>query len=136
MSILDQVKVEKQIKSELETYQEKQLTLQRLTEELESSPQFAAFLEAQKALREVEANVWGKVESVMMANNIKSIKTDLVTLSIATRTSYDIDLDLLPKKFIKRVPDTTKIATAHKLNGEPVKGTTPKYTNYLVKRFK
>lgn len=136
MSILDQVKVEKQVKTELETYQEKQATVARLQEELESSPQFAAFIEAQKALREVEANVWGRVESVMMANNIKSIKTDLVTLSIATRTSYDIDIDLLPKKFIKRVPDTTKIATAHKLNGEPVKGTTPKYTNYLVKRFK
>lgn len=127
---------EDQVKAELELYEDKQLALAKLTEELESSPQFAAFLEAQKQFREVEANVWKNVEQVMMTNNIKSIKTDKLTLSIATRTSYDIDLDLLPKKFIKRVPDTTKIATAHKLNGEPVKGTSPRYTNYLVKRFK
>jgi ribosomal protein RSM22 (predicted rRNA methylase) len=105
------------VKSELELYEEKELALQQLTQELESSPQFAAFLEAQRAFREVEANVWKNVEQAMMDNNIKSIKTDKVTLSIATRTSYDIDLDLLPKKFIKRVPDTTKIATAHKLKG-------------------
>jgi hypothetical protein len=136
MSILDQVKVEKQIKSELEIYQEKQATVERLQQELESSPQFAAFIEAQKALREIEANVWGRVETVMMENNIRTIKTDMVTLSIATRTSYDIDLDKLPKKFIKRVPDTTKIATAHKLNGMPPAGASPKQTNYLVKRFK
>lgn len=136
MGILDQVKVEKKVKAELEQYEEKQLALAKLTEELESSPQFAAFIEAQKAFREIESNVWKNIEQVMIANGVKTIKTNMATLSIATRTSYDIDLDELPNKFIKRVPDTTKIATAHKLNGEAPKGATPKYTSYLVKRIK
>lgn len=124
------------VKSELELYESKELALAKLTEELQSNPQFAAFLEAQKQFREVETQVWKNVEQVMMDNNIKTIKTDKLTLSIATRVGYDIDVEALPNKFIKRVPDTTKIATAHKLNGVPPKGATAKTTTYLVKRFK
>jgi len=124
------------VKAELELYESKELALAELTKELETNPQFQAFLDAQKQFREVEAQVWKNVEHVMMANNIKSIKTDKLTLSIATRTSYEVDVETLPNKFIKRVPDTTKIATAHKLNGVPPKGATPRITTYLVKRVK
>jgi hypothetical protein len=136
MPIKDQIKVEKQVKSELELYQSEQTKLEQLQNELQADPKFAQFIEAQQSFRKLESEVWGKVEQVMKDNNIVSIKTDLVTLTIANRTSYDVDLDLLPNKFIKKVPDTTKIATAAKLNGEPPKGCSPKVTSYLVKRFK
>lgn len=127
---------EQVVKTELQKYEDTQLALDNLAAELQQNPKFAAFLEAQKNFRELETTVWKNIENVMLENNIKSIKTDKVTLTIAERTSFDIDLDLLPSKYIKRVPDTTKILGQFKLEGKPVKGTTPKYTQYLVKRIK
>lgn len=127
---------EQQIKSELELYDEQQINLATLESELQADPKFAQFLEARKAFSDLETAVWKKVEQVMLDNNIKSIKTDKFTLSIASRMSFDIDSDLLPAKFWKRVPDTTKISGTFKLEGKPVKGTTPKSTQYLVKRIK
>lgn len=128
--------VEQQVTKELEKYKEAELSLAELQQELQANPKFAQFIEAQQAFSKLQSEVWGRIEDVMLKNNVKSIKTDLVTLSIASRTSYDIDIEALPNKFIKKVPDTTKIATAHKLNGEPPKGATPRTTTYLVKRFK
>jgi hypothetical protein len=129
-------KAEEVVKTELQKYEDQEQALQVLAAELQQNPKFAQFLEAQKSFSELQATVWKNIETVMLENNIKSIKTDKVTLSIAERTSFDIDLDLLPAKFIKRVPDTTKILGTFKLEGKPVKGTTPKYTQYLVKRIK
>lgn len=130
------VNVEEEVKSELEKFEAKQIELDVLAEELQSNPKFNEFLEAQKSFREFEQKVWSNIEAAMIENNIKSIKTTKVTLTISERVSFDIDLELLPAKFIKRVPDTTKINGTFKLEGKPVKGTTPKYTHYLVKRIK
>lgn len=124
------------VKTELEKYDEQQMELEKLTEELEKNPQFAQFIEARKNFQALEAEVWKRVEGVMIENNIKSIKTDKFTLTIANRVSFDIDTDTLPNKFFKRVPDTTLIGGTFKLEGKPVKGTTPKYTQYLTKRIK
>lgn len=128
--------IEEIVKQELELYEAKQLDLEQLTKQLEADPQFKAFIEAQKQFRKIEKEVWGKVEQVMLDNNIKSIKTNKMTLTIAERTSFDIDLEQLQPKFIKRVPDTTKIGGTYKLEGKPPKGCTPKVTKYLVKRIK
>jgi hypothetical protein len=128
--------VEQQIKSELELYDERQTALQQLEQELQADPKFAQFLEARKSFAELEAQVWSKVEQVMLDNNIKTIKTDKVTLTMAERTNFEIDLDLLPAKYIKKVPNTTLIGSEFKLTGKPVKGTTPSKKLYLTKRFK
>lgn len=131
-----QEKIEEKVKSDIQKYEDQKMALESLESELESSPQFAKFIEAQKQFREIESNVWSNIEQLMLDNDIKSIKTDKITLTIAERVSFDIDLDLLPNKFIKRVPDTTKINGTYKLEGKPVKGTTPRTTRYLMKRVK
>lgn len=124
------------VKAELEVYQEKELALKQLTEALEADPKFKAFIQAQQEFRKLESEVWKRVEETMLKHNVKSIKTDLVTLTIVERTNFDIDLDLLPKKYIKRVPNTTLIGSEFKLTGNPVKGTTPTKSQYLMKKFK
>lgn len=129
-------KAELMIQTELDRYDEQQIALANLETELQSNPQFAAFLEARKNFQEVEATVWKNVEKTMIDNNIRSIKTDKITLTIAERVSFDVDTDLLPKKYTKVVPNTTLIGSEFKLTGTPVKGTSPKYTQYLVKRAK
>lgn len=126
--------IEQKILNEVKTLQTQEQDLTALAQKLNHDPKFAMFLEAQKAFNEYQAQVWTGIQKEMIENDIRSIKTDKITLTIATRTSYDIDETVLPAKFWKKVPDTTKIATSHKLEGKPVKGTTPKQTQYLTKR--
>lgn len=137
---MDEEKIKAEVTKELATYDEQQIALATLEQELEADPKFAQFLEARKSFAELEAKVWKHVESVMIANNVKTmdINTTLhsIKLTIAERTSFDVDLETLPKKFIKRVPDTTLIGATYKLTNKPVKGTTPKFTKYLTKRIK
>jgi hypothetical protein len=107
-------------------------------EELAANPTFNKFLQVQAQLNlqnAKAADVWKQVEEKMIENNIKSIKTDKVNLTIVERTSFDIDTDLLPNKYIKKVPNTTLIGSEYKLTGNLVKGTSPKVTRYLTKRF-
>jgi hypothetical protein len=127
---------EQHIKQELELFEQEQMKVATLAEELQANPKFAQFLEAQKNFRQLEATIWGNIEQAMLDNNIKSIKTEKITLSIAERTSFDVDPETLPAKFWKKTPDTTKIGKFYKLEGNPVKGTTPRVTRYLVKRIK
>lgn len=133
---MNEEKITQEVQHELDIYDKQQNELATLEQELQADPKFAQFLEARKSFAELEAKVWKRVEEVMIDNNIKTIKTDKFTLTIAERTSFDIDLETLPKKFIKRVPDTTLIGGTYKLTGVPVKGTTPKFTKYLTKRIK
>ncbi len=136
MGINEQIKVEAEIKSELDLYDEQQTALAELETSLNANPEFAKFLAARKEFAELEAKVWKRVEQVMIDNNLKTVKTDKMTLTIANRISFDIDQSVLPEPYFKRVPDTTKIAGQFKLHGTPVDGTAPKYTQYLVKRIK
>jgi hypothetical protein len=136
MGIKEQVQIEETIKSELEVYDAQQIKLAKLEDELNANSQFAQFIEARKSFAELEAKVWKHVEEVMIENNISTIKTDKLTLSIVKRVSFDIDQELLPKKYYKTVPDTTKIAGQFKLHGNPVAGTSPKYKQYLQRRIK
>lgn len=129
-------KIEEQITTELEKYEIQEKTVEALSAELQKNPQFNQFLEAQKNFNQMQATVWANIEKAMIDNNVKSIKTDKVTLTITERTGFDIDLDLLPKKYIKKVPNTTLIGSEYKLTGTPVKGTTPKSIMFLTKRFK
>jgi len=128
--------VEDIVKSELQKFEDQEQALQTLAAELQQSPKFAQFIEAQKNFKELESSVWKNIETVMIENDVMSIKNDKVTLSIANRVSFDIDMAKLPAKYIKQVPDTTLITGTFKLEGKPVRGTKPKYTKYLVKRIK
>lgn len=136
----DQTVIEGEVVSALKEEGALQSELMKLEEELrEVSPQFQTFIEKQAELRMVQAKnseVWKKVEEQMIQNNIKSIKGDWGSITIAERQNFKIDLELLPAKFIKKVPDTTKIAASYKLEGKPPKGAEPYTTRYLTKRIK
>lgn len=128
---------EKKVKAELQVYEEKQSALAKLTEQLEQNPQFKQFLAARKDFQELESRIWKDVEQVMLENDITQIKTDTMTLSIATRNSFKIkDITKLPKKYIKEVADTYKINGVYKLEGTLPKGVEVVETKYLTKRIK
>lgn len=128
---------EKEVKQELQVYEEKQAALAKLTQQLEQNPEFKQFLQARKEFEEMERRVWKQVEEVMIANDITQIKTDTMTLSIGTRNSFKIeDMAKLPQKYLKQVADTTKINGIYKLEGTLPKGVTMVQTKYLTKRMK
>lgn len=115
------------ITKELQTQAENAVALQKQVEE-----QIASLKETQDKINAT----WKQVETVMIENDIKSIKGDFGSLTIAERTNYKADLDVLPAKFIKKVADTTKIATFAKLEGKLPKGVTTSITRFLTKRIK
>lgn len=128
--------IENEVKQELELYEEKQSALAKLTEQLETNPQFKEFLQARKEFEAMEKGVWKHVEEVMLENNITQIKTDTMTLSIATRNNFKVDITKLPKKYIKESADLTKINGIYKLEGSLPKGVKVEQTRYLTKRIK
>ena len=72
----------------------------------------------------------------MILNYIISIKGPWGTITITERLDWDIDLDTLQPKFIKKVPDTTKISATFRLEGKVPKGCKPTYKKFLTKRLK
>lgn len=93
-----------------------------------------------KELKDAETQIkatWKQVESVMIEHDIKSIKGDWGSITIAERTNYKAeDLDAVPSKFLKKALDTNKIAAAFKLENKLPKGITTSVTQYLTKRIK
>lgn len=126
---------EAKVEAELEKYEQQSHKLEVLAAELQQDPKFAEFLERQKAFKELEEVVWSNIETTMIENNIRSIKTDKITLTIAERTNWLVD-DELPRRFKKLVPNTKKISDYYKLNGKVPHGATPAPKKYLVKRVK
>lgn len=114
--------------------QQNELAAQEL--ELMANPEFRAFQENVKKVNAQIADYWKRVEESMIANDIKSIKGDFGSVTVAERTDFDVDGDELPAKFYKKVVDTKKIADTYKLTGKAPKGTTPKIKKYLAKRLK
>lgn len=115
------------VTKEIQTQAATAVALQKEVEEKISS--------LKEAQEQINAT-WKQVETAMIDNDIKSIKGDFGSLTIAERTNYKADLDQLPAKFIKKVADTTKIATFAKLEGKLPKGVTTSSTKYLTKRIK
>lgn len=102
-----------------------------------SNPQFTAFVQKQKEFQTKSNLYWKAIEDQMIKNNIKSIKGDWGSLTIAERTNYKAeDLAKVPAKFIKKALDTTKIGAQVKLSGELPKGVTSSLTLSLQKRIK
>ena len=113
-----------------------QQRLDELEAELSRNKKFQQFLKLQKEIpAQIEAS-WKQIESHMLEANIKSVKGEWGSITIAERLGWDIDIDQLPNKFIKRVPDTKKISDTYRLEGKEPKGCTPKTTKYLTKRIK
>lgn len=106
-----------------------------LEQQLSQNEQFQRFLELSKTVPAKLDATWKLVEQQMIEHDIKSIKGQWGSLTIAERLSFDTT-DELPAKFYKRVVDTKKLADTFRLEGKAPKGATPKTTRYLTKRLK
>lgn len=104
--------------------------------ELMKIPQFAAFVKMQKDLQAKSDLVWEAIKNEMIEQGIKSIKGDWGTVTVAERTSFKVDLNVIDEKFTKKAPDNTKIANHFNLEGEAPAGAEPVKTQYLMKRIK
>lgn len=111
--------------------------LMQLENQLAENPEFAAFLQKQKAIKENIDAFWKGIEEQMIKNDIKSLKGEWGSLTIAERIGWEISpLLTLAPKFYKKVVDLKKLTDTFRLEGKPIKGATPKYTKYLTKRIK
>jgi len=100
-----------------------------------NNPQFQKFLDLQESVYEKASEVWKYVEEQMIEHEIKQLKGEFGTVSIAERLNWKTD-DTLPSKFYKKVVDTTKLSNTYRLEGKAPKGATPSTTKYLTKRLK
>lgn len=114
--------------------QQKELETQEL--ELMQDPRFAKFIQAQKKFKDDSEIFWGTIENGMIKNDIKSIKGEWGSITIAERQGFDIEIEKLPSKFLKKSPDLKKIGDSYKLTGVAPAGAVPKLTKYLMKRIK
>jgi hypothetical protein len=103
--------------------------------ELAQNEQFRAFLIKQKEAKAQIDDFWKSVEEQMIEHDVKSVKGDWGTLTIAERLNWETT-DELPSKFYKKVVDTKKISDTYRLEGKAPKGATPSTTKYLMKRIK
>lgn len=133
---MSSTKPEDVVTKEVQTVLEVEQSLQAVEDDLAKNEQFRNFLEKQKVAREFISSTWKKIESTMIDNDVKSVKGEWGSITIAERTNYTVDLEQLPSKFIKKVADTTKIGTFHKLENKLPKGVTKSTTKYLTKRIK
>lgn len=111
-------------------------SLQDVEAELSKNEQFRSFLEKQKEAKVQIANTWKQIEDQMLEHNIKSLKGDWGSITIAERLEWVIVPSELANKFYKKVVDTAKISATFRLEGKAPKGTEPIYKKYLTKRIK
>lgn len=103
---------------------------------MQQNEQFVAFLEAQDKAKKQIADYWAQIEKQMLDSNVKSIKGDWGSITIAERNTFAIDEETLAPRYFKRVPDTTKINTLFKLENKLPAGVTRGVTRYITKRIK
>lgn len=110
-------------------------TMQADEQAMMQNEQFKQFLQAQKEAKAQIAEVWAEIEKQMLAHDIKSIKGDWGTITIAERLNWKVTGELSPR-YYKKVIDTTKLSTLFRLEGKAPEGAEPYYTKYLTKRIK
>jgi hypothetical protein len=112
-----------------------QKSLEDMQNELMQNEQFRQFLELSKTVPQQISDTWNKIEGQMIEHNIKSLKGDWGSITIAEKLAWDTT-DELPAKFYKRVVDTKKLSDTYRLEGRAPRGAMPKTSKYLTKRLK
>lgn len=97
---------------------------------------FEAKVKDLKTLEDDLKATWKTVESAMIEHNVKSIKGDWGSITIAERDVFKGDIEEVPAKFLKKALDTKKIGSYYTLEGKLPKGVTHSTTKYLTKRIK
>jgi hypothetical protein len=107
-----------------------------LEQRLSESKEFRKFLELQKTVPARLEATWKQVEQQMIEHDIKSLKGEWGSLTIAERLNWEYDPSMLASKFFKKVVDTKKLSDTFRLEGKEPKGATAKTSKYLMKRLK
>lgn len=128
--------LEKELTTEIITILDREEQVAKIEAELQLNPKFKEFLDLKKQVDQQVSSVWKMIEERMIENDIKQLKGDFGTVTIAERQGWDIDETELPSKFYKKVVDTTKLTATYRLEGKAPKGCTPKITKYITKRLK
>lgn len=125
-----------EIGSEIKSLLTKEKQLEDMELLLQQNKQFRSFLALQKEVQDQSNIFWKNIEEQMIKYDIKSVSGDWGSVTIAERLNWDINEEELPKKFLKKVVDTTKLSNTFRLEGKAPKGASPRYTKYLTKRIK
>jgi hypothetical protein len=112
-----------------------QKSLEDMQNELMQNEKFRQFLELSKTVPAQIDAAWKQIEAQMIEHNIKSLKGDYGSITIAEKLAWDTT-DELPAKFYKKTVDTKKLSDTYRLEGRAPKGATPKTSKYLTKRLK
>lgn len=127
---------EEEVKAEITEIVEKERQLIAMEVALSQNEQFKQFLAFQKEVKAQADTFWKKVEEQMIEHDIKTVKGDWGTVTIVERLGFDVDETELPRKYFKRVVDTTKLAQDYKLTDIAPRGATPKVTKFIRKTIK
>lgn len=97
--------------------------------ELRSNPKFVQFLEMQQAYadkyKEVKKIIGDQhILAYKKDPNLKTLKFDFGTMTVRDDKKLDIDESVLPPRYFKSVPNTTKIRNEYDLEGKVPKGVT------------
>lgn len=125
-----------QLEKEVQAVIKMQHDLKAEEQQIMQDPKFAKFLQKQKQVTTQIANFWKEVETKMIESNIKSIKGDWGYITIAERLNWKCDVEELPRAYIKKVPDTTRLSDYYRLTNKIPKGAEPYTTQYLSKGIK
>lgn len=107
------------------------------TELMEADERFRNFLQKEKDHKENSKIFWDTILTQMNKYSLKSIKGDWGSVTVVEKIgSWKVDMEILPKKFIKKVADNKKLSDTFKLTNKLPDGAEPVYSNYLMKRIK
>ena len=109
--------------------------LSEAEQELMQLDAFVKFTKLQKEVSEQSQKIWKQIETSMINNNVKSVKGDFGSITIAERLDWSTN-DELPAKFYKKIVDKKKLSDTFRLEGKAPKGAEPRYSKYLTKRLK
>lgn len=112
------------------------MTLTKYTVPKEVERKILTAIELKKELAKYEAEIKAELTQAMIDNDIYSIKNDAYSVTLASRSTYKADLDILPEEYKKVVVDTTKLGTYDKLYGTVPEGVEKVETRYITWRAK
>lgn len=126
---------EEQLASEVESILGVEQSLLKLEQELAQDERFRQFLTKQKDYTDQIKAFWKQMEAKMIENNIRSIKGDWGSITIAERHNWKTT-DKLARRFHKVVVDTKKLTDYFLLTDKEPTGAKHSIKKYLTKRIK
>ncbi len=127
---------EDELKDEASKEIDSLVSLEKKADELQmvlsNNNDFADFLEVSRKIKDKNAEIREKLLSQMVESNVKSVVLDdWGTITVVDSKSWSYDEELLPKKFIKKVVNTTLVNDTYKLSNKLPKGASFKNKPYI-----